>query len=162
MLHRYTNAKTMLIVVVLSMMLFIGSLFCQFLKLHYADPLDNIQVRVESPVHITDEEIVWIGIYDRDVKCTLIAFKVFLTSVRNDDIIVLDQRHLTRTPKPNTGPGNAIPISFALAMPKTVYPGMWKSVFYGNYVCQNGIFMERKHVELPVTGIRILPEDIPE
>jgi hypothetical protein len=72
-------------------------------------------------------------------------------------MIMLDKRHLTRTPKPNTGPGKNLPINFALATPNTIYPGTWNSLFRAKYFCTHGLFSVIKNVEDPVDGFKVLP-----
>jgi len=146
-----------LIVIIITMIIGVGCLFRTYYILQVSDPLKNIKVEVAQPVYVGSEEIVWVGSYDRDVKCTVVTFSLVLTNTRTADMIMLDKRHLTRTPKPNTGPGKNLPINFALATPNTIYPGTWNSLFRAKYFCTHGLFSVIKNVEDPVDGFKVLP-----
>jgi len=127
-----------LIAVIVIMIIGVGCLFRSYYILQVSDPLKNIKVEVAQPVYVGSEEIVWVGSYDRDVKCTVVTFSLVLTNTKTADMIMLDKRHLTRTPK-------------------TIYPGTWNSLFRAKYLCTYGLFSVIKNVEDPVDGFKVLP-----
>lgn len=146
-----------LIAIIVTMIIGVGCLFRSYYILQVSDPLKNINVEVSQPLYVDSNEIIWVGSFDRDIKCTIVTFSLVLTHTRTADMIMLDKRHLTRTPKPNTGPGIKIPINFAMATPSTIYPGTWNSLFRAKYLCTHGLFSTIKSVEDPVDGFRVLP-----
>ena len=130
-----------------------SSVYCQFQTfalVHTADPLKNIKVKVAEPVYTNSAEIVWVGTYDREVACRLVKFHLLLTNGETKDVILLNANHLTRTPIPNSEPGTNFPINFAMKTPDHIYPGVWSSVFFGEYVCRKGIFQSIRRVQDPV------------
>lgn len=144
MFKRFLTTSTILICIILAMFLFIASMIGSYLKLQFADPLENIQVEVVQPVYQDQDLLEFVGKYDRAVECSLMTFRLELTNIVTNDIITLTPKHIVKAPIPNKGPGKDLEIEFTLAMPSTIYPGRWKPNFWGQYLCKNGIFVAYK------------------
>lgn len=126
------------------MFMFIASMIGSYLKLQFADPLENIHVEVVQPVYQDQDLLEFAGKYDRAVECSLMTFRLELTNMSTTDIITLTPKHIVKAPSPHKGPGKDLEIEFTLAMPSTIYPGRWKPNFWGQYLCKNGIFVAYK------------------
>lgn len=155
----YRNFKVLqagLLLIIFLVFASVACLFNSYITVINTNPLKNIKVQVVEPVYTNSYEIVWAGTYDRDVRCRLLTFKLYLTNKESGDVIMLGPQHLTRTPKPNLEPGTNIPINFALKTPTNIYAGVWSSLFDAKYVCQHGIFQQVIHVEDPVDSFTVI------
>jgi hypothetical protein len=107
-----------------------------------AQPLENLRVSVEeNPIVLGKHHVInFVGYFDRDVQCDLISFQMYFISQSDNDIFMLDKRHITKAPVPYQKPGKDIPIHFALKLPQHFTEDNWNTEFIGTYFCKKGIF----------------------
>lgn len=132
-----------------------------YAKLQAAQPLENLRSVAVEPIFTNSDHIVFHGKYDREVSCTLLSFHMTFTNVSTGDTLMLDESHIVKQPKPDTGPGKEILINFSLKNPKAIYEGKWRPVFTGNYTCKNGIFHDYKTTVVRIDPLTVMAANWP-
>jgi hypothetical protein len=141
----------------LSMAVFIALMIYFYSVLQEAQPLENFNAKFIDPVTLsTNTEIVAAGSFDRRVMCNLLDFRVVLTNTATGDVILFNKTHLTKAPVANLHPGTSLPVSFNLAVPETLYTGIWAPEYHGRYLCRNGIFSSVKDQTVILGNIRVV------
>jgi hypothetical protein len=157
MLFNIHGVNILLSLITVAMITFMTIMVSTYVKLHYSDPLENFTGYIVSPVDLaTDTVLETSGTLDRPVMCNLIDFKVYLTNLDNDDIIVLTPRHLVQAPTASMHPGKNIPVNFSLKIPHTLEVGTWSPVFTGKYVCKLGIFTDVKVQDVLTPAFQVI------
>lgn len=128
-----------------------------YIKVHKADPLENIQVEIVSPISISAQDpVVASGKYDRDIRCQLTDFDLQLTSMTSNIELTVGPESLLKVPPANKKPGKDIPIEFAVAQHKDLTPGLWKPEFQGFYLCNSSLFMQDRIVRVQLSVIKVV------
>jgi len=141
----------------LAMAVFIAVMIYFYSVLQEAQQLENFNAKFIDPIILsTDTEIVASGTFDRRVMCNLLDFSVMLTNTKTGDVILFNKTHLTKAPVVNLRPGTNVPVSFNLAVPETLYSGLWAPEYHGRYLCRNGIFSAVKDQKVILSNIRVV------
>ena len=128
-----------------------------YVALQQSQPLENFTGHVVNPVYLSLGIIETAGTYDRDIVCRMTDFSVTLTNINNKERVVIGPESLLTAPPSNLNPGKNIPVQFSLAIPTTLYAGIWQVEFSGDYWCRNGLFTARKHQTVTASSIEVLP-----
>lgn len=140
----------------IAMAAFIATIFYIYSVLQEAQPLENFNASFITPVSLsTDSEIIAAGTFDRRIMCNILDFEVFLTNTQTGDVILFNKSHLTKAPVVNLKPGIGIPVSFNLAIPDTLYAGVWAPEYRGRYICRNGVFSAIKDQRVILSNITV-------
>lgn len=127
-----------------------------YVTLQQSQPLENFTGHVVNPVYISQGILKTAGTYDRDIVCRMTDFSVTLTNINNKERIILGPELLLTAPPSNLNPGKNIPVQFTLAIPTTLYVGIWQVEFSGDYWCRNGLFTAHKHQTVTSSSIQVV------
>lgn len=144
-----TAVEITLVILVLSMITFMGTMIYSYSKLHQARPLQNFTGYITSPISLAkDDKLIAGGTFDRTVMCQLYDFHLYLTHSETKETLLIGPETLAEAPVSYANPGKSLPIKFAVSIPSTMYPGEWTPKFEGRYMCRNGLFTAHKIQEV--------------
>lgn len=146
--------KTAITLMVMFVVVFNGYLIYHYVKLHTNSPFENFKGSFISPISLSkDNAITGTGTYDRDIMCRITNFDIHLKNSKTSEEVVIGPSSLLVAPPVNLSPGTDIPIEFVVAVPSTLYPGTWSTVYHGSYHCRAGIFVAQKAVTLNLSSL---------